>query len=118
MDNQYITLVPIYHTGEERNYGPGELVSMEHLPAATVRTLVLQGVLAEAGDLTQVAGIGAERARALILAGVRSLQDLIEADPAELEERTGITAKQLRAWQEKSRQICEAQITKSTKREA
>jgi hypothetical protein len=103
-EKQYITLQPIWHTGEGRQYGPGELVTLDHLPASRINRLVANAVVAEAGELLAIHGIGPERLRVLILAGVTTLEALAEVDP----EAVDLPLKQLRAWKAEARRLVEA----------
>jgi predicted flap endonuclease-1-like 5' DNA nuclease len=103
--DEYVTLQPIYHSSEQQYYGAGEAVNLDHLTQAQIKVLVHKGVVAPTGDLTQIPGVGAERAQALIQAGINSLHALVEADALALEEQTGLTIKQIRGWQEKAQQL-------------
>jgi predicted flap endonuclease-1-like 5' DNA nuclease len=103
--DEYITLQPVYHSAEKQYYGAGAIVNLDHLTQGQIKTLVHRGVVAPTGDLTQIPGVGAERAQLLIQAGVNSLHVLIEADALTLEEKTGLTIRQIRGWQEKAQQL-------------
>lgn len=62
--------------------------------------------ISEAGDLTQIRGIGAARQAALNAAGVYTLAELLRADVATLDANLdGSNARQILAWQAKARII-------------
>jgi len=68
-------------------------------PAGGRLKLILEEAAEEAEEgisLTAIKGIGPRRAERLLAAGVRTVQDLLNASPEDLSERTGIPVKTIR----------------------
>lgn len=110
MEKSYLTLQPIWHTGEGREYGRGEIVDLSHLSERVQRNLALQGVVAEISSLLLINSIGPERARVFAVLGVCTLEALAEGTVEDLADKTGFTSKQIRAWQKEARLILEQPV--------
>lgn len=59
--------------------------------------------LPQQDDLTRIDGIGRKRAQEMEKQGVRSFQDLAEADAAWLAKVVGVTVEQVEAWQQEAK---------------
>jgi hypothetical protein len=98
----YLTLQPIWHTGEQKAYDPGHIVNLDHLSERVRRNMCLQGVFANLSEILRLKGVGLERAKVLGVLGYTSLQALVDADPNDLVEHSEFTNEQVEAWQKQA----------------
>lgn len=107
---KYIAKMQVVHSVLKRTFEPGEIVPLDHLNADQVATLIRMGGVAEyAGDasvseLDTLRGLTPAHAEALAGLGIRTFQDLSDANGDDVVTRIdGVNVKTFGRWQTDAR---------------
>jgi hypothetical protein len=104
----YRVLKPIFGRRTGRTYNPGDVI---YLSADGARAI--SGCVRSLGDdapgmapVTDVSGIGEERARGLAQMGIRTVSDLVSVDPTEIElTMVNVSLSMVKSWQSAARDL-------------